>query len=282
MSKYDHLIGKLVVLKDRDGDLIATGELVRNGWGYQIGSPLRPSVKVAADDTVSEVEVSSFTNAGESTSGTTFKIESKDAPRIYIAGPMSKYKSSGFNFRAFYDAEQRLKNDGYEVVNPARMDNEAGFDENATYSDEEIAKRLREWFPRDIAALATCGHVYLLDGWQDSRGATIEKLTADLLGLKVHYQTQPNVCTEAIRLVYGDRGQDYGHPSVEHKRMADYWSVYVNDARGLGASLTEPDVAMMLILLKIARQGHKFKLDNVIDIAGYALCAHRMADRSLP
>lgn len=274
MKSYTHLIGKRVrvklgwsneytPVKWREGTMMEH----RSGpYGVCFDSDCGKAFAIQDGDIVESIETAS----------------TSDLTRIYIAGPMSKYKSTGFNFRAFYDAEAKLKNNGYEVVNPARMDNEAGFDENATYSDEEIAKRLREWFPRDVAAIATCGHVYLLDGWQDSRGATIEKLTSELLGLKVHYQTQPNVCTEAVRLVYGDRGVDYGHPSVEHKRIADYWSVYIADARGLGDNLTEQDVAMMMILLKIARQGHKFKLDNVIDIAGYALCAHRMADRSLP
>lgn len=275
---YAHLVGKNVRLTNRKDDWLVEGVLMNGVNGLFVQDASGANAWVYSGDKIVEMPPP----AVASTSGTSHKVEASDLPRIYIAGPMSKYKSSGFNFRAFYDAEAKLKSEGYEVVNPARMDNEAGFDENAAYSDEEIAKRLREWFPRDIAAIATCGHVYLLDGWQDSRGATIEKLTADLLGLKVHYQTVPTACKEAMRLVYGDRGADYGHPSVEHKRIADYWSVYIADARGLGDSLTEQDVAMMMILLKIARQGHKFKLDNVIDIAGYAECAHRMADRSLP
>jgi hypothetical protein len=280
MQKHSHLVGKRVIARLANQNHTAIGLLERYGFHeLRVVDDNGNGVTIFDVDDVSEYEPTD----GVPTSGTSHKVEVSDLPRIYIAGPMSKFKSSGFNFRAFYDAEAKLKNDGYDVVNPARMDNEAGFDENATYSDEEIAKRLREWIPRDIAALATCGHIYMLDGWQESNGSIAEKWVGEkLFKQQVHYQTQPNVCTEAIRLVYGDRGQDYGHPSVEHKRIADYWSVYIADARGLGDSLTEQDVAMMMILLKIARQGHKFKLDNVIDIAGYALCAHRMADRSLP
>ena len=41
-----------------------------------------------------------------------------------------------------------------------------------------------------------------------------------------------------------------------------------------GHNLFEPaDVAMMQILLKLSREGHKHGRDNLTDIAGYARCA---------
>ena len=196
---------------------------------------------------------------------------------VYIAGPMRGYVE--YNFPEFYRAEKLLQTQypGCKVYNPARMDNEAGFDEKASGAEcHGVAEdNLRKWFPRDVEAIAKCDTIYLLEGWQSSTGATIEKQIAEMFGLTVMYETQPNVCSEALRLVYGDRGEAYGHPIVEHQRIADYWTTYL---RGLGdvVGLSPLDVAHMMILLKIARAGHKYREDNLIDVAGYALCAQRI------
>lgn len=75
---------------------------------------------------------------------------------------------------------------------------------------------------------------------------------------------------EAARIcVCGDREQDYGSPEKNFQRIADMWSVYLNDYY----LFSSKDVAAMLALLKIARiaSGHA-KMDNWIDLAGYAAC----------
>lgn len=77
--------------------------------------------------------------------------------RLYVAGPMTGYPD--LNFRAFFDAETRLQEAGYEVLNPAR--NECS-----------------GWLPCMRAALrqiADCDGIALLPGWAGSRGATIER-----------------------------------------------------------------------------------------------------------
>lgn len=76
-----------------------------------------------------------------------------------------------------------------------------------------------------------------------------------------------NVLQEAQALVLGDRNADYGHPRQEFERIARLWSAYT------GATIFPEDVPMMLILLKAARERHAHKRDNLVDIAGYALCA---------
>lgn len=45
-----------------------------------------------------------------------------------------------------------------------------------------------EYMKRDIRTLLACDGVYLLRGWQDSRGARLEKLIADGLDMLVVYQ----------------------------------------------------------------------------------------------
>ena len=83
--------------------------------------------------------------------------------------------------------------------------------------------------------------------------------------------TRDQILNEAMHCVSGEREQDYGTPEQNFKTIALLWSVYIQRlGRGY---LEDRDVAAMLALLKIARiaSGHA-KLDNWIDLAGYAAC----------
>lgn len=75
-----------------------------------------------------------------------------------------------------------------------------------------------------------------------------------------------NILREAEGLVIGDRNKSYGDPGADFARIAAYWSNH------LGYPVTARDVGLMLILMKVAREGIRHKRDNLIDIAGYAYC----------
>jgi hypothetical protein len=64
-----------------------------------------------------------------------------------------------------------------------------------------------------------------------------------------------------------ERGGSYGLPENSFECIALYWSVYLDKI------ITETDVAILMMLLKIARETEKHKDDNFLDIAGYAACA---------
>lgn len=73
---------------------------------------------------------------------------------------------------------------------------------------------------------------------------------------------------EAKRLITQDRQNTHGQPENGLRRIASLWSVY------LGTEVTEVDVAMMMVLLKVARQSmNEVHLDNYVDVAGYAALA---------
>ena len=108
-----------------------------------------------------------------------YAIESKDLKtRVYIAGPMSGYPK--FNYPAFNEAERRLREAGYEPVNPALpyQINEDGSDfaEGVTY---------RECISVAIHLLLACDGVALLPGWELSKGAQLEHHVATVLGFDV-------------------------------------------------------------------------------------------------
>lgn len=83
------------------------------------------------------------------------------------------------------------------------------------------------------------------------------------------------ILEEAKKTVTKERVSDYGTPEESLTKIAQLWSVYLNK------TLTPVDAATMMILLKVARtMGGSDKIDNMVDIAGYAACAGElMSDR---
>jgi hypothetical protein len=61
-----------------------------------------------------------------------------------------------------------------------------------------------------------------------------------------------------------ERGSDYGHPKEDFGRTAKLWSAIK------GIEFTADDVALFMICVKLSREVHKHKLDNLDDIQGYA------------
>lgn len=115
--------------------------------------------------------------------------------KVYLAGPMRSVPE--FNFPAFYSAATILRAAGHVVFSPAERDNRRhGTDisvGNAT-GDERLAAEqhgfsLREAMKEDCAWI--CEHaegIYLLRGWEQSKGATAERALAHALGLAIMYE----------------------------------------------------------------------------------------------
>nr|DAK37841.1 MAG TPA: Blasticidin M [Caudoviricetes sp.] len=94
----------------------------------------------------------------------------KPGKRVYIAGRITGvplFKLS-FSIAAFTLAFR-----GYEPVNPASID-----------FGPEVEASWEDYMRVCLPMLATCDYIYLLPGWEDSRGARLEKQIADALGIK--------------------------------------------------------------------------------------------------
>jgi len=208
--------------------------------------------------------------------------------RIYVSGPMTGLPDH--NFPAFHAAAARLRAAGYEVINPA----------------ENFGGRTdlpRETYLRaDVILLAQCEAIAMLPGWQESRGAKLEYLLARELNMPVldaetlqplenppvptvglHQlrlmQEAPGetVLAEAIRITDGARQADYGHPRDDFSRTALMWTGILGGKLREGAEVTADDVPLCMIAVKLARQSHRHKRDNLVDIAGYSRTAAMVA-----
>ena len=81
--------------------------------------------------------------------------------KLYIAGPMRGIPY--YNFPHFYEVEERLIRAGYDVVNPARLDEDEGHDIMGLPEDTDWRKvpdgfDLMECIERDFAALKEVGY----------------------------------------------------------------------------------------------------------------------------
>lgn len=111
--------------------------------------------------------------------------------RVYIAGSMRGIPF--YNFPAFDKTAKTLRLLGYEVVNPADMDRANGFDAMklpADYDWNSIPEGFdfEDCVTRDIEAVRKCDAIFLLNGWETSKGALAEKALAEWLGKDIWYE----------------------------------------------------------------------------------------------
>lgn len=103
-----------------------------------------------------------------------------------------------FNFPTFFKAAKELREQGHMVFNPAERDTNAHGAEplkSETGSELEVAQKLgyktgmqlaRECFLADTAFICTSADaIYVLPGWQTSRGAIAERALGIALGLEI-------------------------------------------------------------------------------------------------
>ena len=91
--------------------------------------------------------------------------------KVYISGPISGLPFDKVE-QSFRDAEIRLQEEGYDVVNPL---------ENGLTKDHSWHEHMKA----DIKLLMDCDTIYLLQGYTDSKGAMIEYDLARILGYDI-------------------------------------------------------------------------------------------------
>lgn len=112
--------------------------------------------------------------------------------KIYIAGPMRGYKE--YNFPSFHTAAAVLRAEGWEVLSPAEIDNDEGFDES-TPESELTKQHLIDFLMRDIKIVTEVDAICMLQGYGHSRGACVELAMAMYLDLPVYYMSDKGKIT---------------------------------------------------------------------------------------
>lgn len=88
-----------------------------------------------------------------------------------------------------------------------------------------------------------------------------------------------SITDEAVRIVGGDRNDDYGPPSVDLDNIGRCWGATLANHFGTPyQTIPAHVVALLMIQLKCVRAAHRYTHDSLVDVVGYAICA----DQSSP
>lgn len=223
------------------------------------------------------------------------KIRLGDEPfwvSIYIAGPMTGYDN--FNYDAFNDVAMVLRESDYQQVNnPAEHFN----------GDQRLP--WTKYISQAANVVLGARVIVLLPGWEASTGARLEaalgvsigarlyraietdgvyrfeyvaldnprEFVAYLIGLDQRiepvetYAEEPH--EEASRLVNGARQDNYGHPLDNFTGTAGIWNGILH--KKLNAPLTAEDISLCMVGVKLSRETHVPKRDNIVDAHGYLM-----------
>jgi len=92
---------------------------------------------------------------------------------VYISG---KITGTDDYIERFSKAESELIDKGYKAINPAKVN--SGFND-ATY---------KMYMQSSINMLFMCDCIYMLKGWEDSKGARAEKALAESMDYYIIYE----------------------------------------------------------------------------------------------
>lgn len=97
-----------------------------------------------------------------------------DKEKVYISGAIAHYDLAERK-EAFGNAELRLRLAGFNPVNPFKN----GLPGNSHWRDH---------MRTDIRLLLDCDYIYMLQGWELSKGAKLELDVASSCGIKVLFE----------------------------------------------------------------------------------------------
>lgn len=102
---------------------------------------------------------------------------------IYVAGKYSANSWSGIedNIRKAEAASIKLFKLGWAVITPHK--NTAHYE---IYEDDDLT--YETWIKADLEMLRRSDAVFMLDGWNNSKGAMLERAEAEKRGMKIYFQ----------------------------------------------------------------------------------------------
>jgi hypothetical protein len=97
-----------------------------------------------------------------------------DKRKLYISGAISGHDINSV-IKRFGECERLYTSRGFEVRNP--LNNNVPY--KASYKEHMIA---------DIKMLLECDSILMMRGWENSKGANLEKHIAEVLNFKIIYE----------------------------------------------------------------------------------------------
>ena len=91
--------------------------------------------------------------------------------RVYLSGKITGLAEDVYMHR-FKQAELKLKQLGYIVINPAKKGEIPGY-------------KWTDYMKEDLKLLMDCDFIYMIPGWEDSKGAVLEHSLSQTLGIPV-------------------------------------------------------------------------------------------------
>lgn len=142
--------------------------------------------------------------------------------RVYLSGPMAGLPEH--NFPAFHAHAKKLREAGYDVVNPAEIDN--------------AGKTWEGCLRADLREMCTCDAIALMPGWETSKGANLELHVAHRLGMKVlHLPPQFDLVTH-LRRQADFSARTFG-PGARVEGVTDHIAKELQEVRDSGGALAE-------------------------------------------
>lgn len=133
--------------------------------------------------------------------------------KVYISGPITGVDFG--NRFAFSCARSALELCGYEAVDPS----EVQLDDDATWAD---------YMRADLKLLLGCDYIYMLEGWENSRGARIERELAENLGIEEidldqESERAKNRAADDVDAYYDMKLAEYAKQlAMAHARLEDW------------------------------------------------------------
>lgn len=96
--------------------------------------------------------------------------------KLYLSGGITGI----INFRAiFKENQKKLEDAGYEVLNPLDIPACSGWTCGGIWTANRYQHEWRCNLRYDIAAMVFCDGIAMIEGWQESTGATLERSVFD-------------------------------------------------------------------------------------------------------
>ncbi len=142
--------------------------------------------------------------------------------RVYLSGPMAGLPEH--NFPAFHAHAAALRAQGYDVVNPAEIDN--------------AGKTWEGCLRTDLREMCTCDAIALMPGWEASKGANLELHVAHRLGMKVLHLPPQFDLVAHLRRQADFSARTFG-PGARVDGVTDHIAKELQEVRESGGALAE-------------------------------------------